>query len=247
MSDYSVGDDYNTSASNYGIGALSMGFDWSALAPAGSMFLGALGGFLGVGDNSDEIDRINRILAANFAEAKGELRKGISAAEQKEIAAQGQFRAAESAAKVGAGEAKRSSLAAQAEAARAAADAQARMRAQAASNLLMRGNMGTSVGGSMFAQASNAGALMGQQAAMQGGAMRANISQQLGGQLATLRSQSAGAYMAGANRTMQGAQSLAQLIGSYSPIADTGKGDFLSNLGGVAFGLGMESFLGGDD
>lgn len=245
MSDFSVGDDYNTSAGSYGIGA----FDGSDVAPGfnyGGLFGGLLGaglGFLGIGDNSDEIKKMNEILKQQYELALSELRSAISAADQKELAAQGQFRAAESAAKVGAADAKRSTVAAQASAQDQAYRQGAALRSQAASNLAMRGLASSSAGGGMMAQASNAAANMGQQAAMQGGLQRAQIGQQLGGQIAQIRGASAGAYMAGANRTMQGGQALAQLIGSYSPIMDTGKGDFLSNLGGVAFGLGMENLL----
>lgn len=232
--------------------SISMGFDPSFLnalsgfGGSGGLGMGLLGaglGFMGIDDNSKEIEKMNAILKQQYELALSELRSAISAADQKELAAQGQFRAAESAAKVGAADAKRSTVAAQASAQDQAYRQGAALRSQAASNLAMRGLASSSAGGGMMAQASNAAANMGQQAAMQGGLQRAQIGQQLGGQIAQIRGASAGAYMAGANRTMQGGQALAQLIGSYSPIMDTGKGDFLSNLGGVAFGLGMENLL----
>lgn len=246
MTDFSVGQDFNSSAGSYGIGPLDGsdlfgGFGFNPGLMGG--LLGAGLGFLGIGDNSKQIEQMNALLRQQYELALGELRGALQSAEQKELAAQGQFRAAESAAKVGAAEAKRSTVAAQANAQEQAYRQSAALRSQAASNLALRGLSATSAGSNMFAQASNAAANMGQQAAMQGGMQRAQIGQQLGGQIAQIRGASAGAYMAGANRTMQGGQALAQLIGSYSPIMDTGQGDFLSNLGGVAFGLGMENLL----
>jgi len=249
MTDFSVGSDFNTSAGNYGIGPLN-GSDFGGFN-LGSFFsnpglmagLGAGLGFLGFRDNSKQIDKMNQLLRQQYNLALNELRGAIGAAEQKELAAQGQFRAAASAAKVGAADAKRSTVAAQARAEDQAYRQGAALRSQAASNLIMRGLASSSAGAGLMASASNQAAQSGAQASIQGGMQRAQIGQALGGQIAQIRGNSASAYMAGANRTMQGGQALAQLIGSYSPIMDTGKGDFLSNLGGVAFGLGMENLL----
>ena len=119
MTDFSVGQDFNSSAGSFGIGPLDGsdiggGFGFSPGMMGGLLGMGL--GFMGIGSNSREIERMNALLRQQYELALGELRGAIAAADQKELAAQGQFRAAESAAKVGAADAKRSTVAAQASA-----------------------------------------------------------------------------------------------------------------------------------
>jgi hypothetical protein len=75
--------------------------------------------------------------------------------------------------------------------------------------------------------------------AAQGAAQRAQMQQQLGGQLAGLSAQSGQMYAAQAGQTLQSAGQLAQLMGSYQPIVDTGISSMFGSLGGTLFGMGL--------
>jgi hypothetical protein len=199
-----------------------------------------LGGLLG----SSATKKAARQQYKMFQQALAEYRKAQKESKAKGAQAITETKAARAAARQQAEMARRESMAGQMRAEALAQRSAMRQAGQQQLTAYSRGMAGTTIGqGAMAAAARDVG-LQGGLAAIQGAQQRGILSQQLGGQLASLRGQAAGLYQQQAAQGLQSAGQLAQLMGSYQPVVDTGLSQMLGGLGGQLFGYGMAGKLG---
>jgi hypothetical protein len=211
------------------------------------------GGMLGLGIGSSLLGGLLGSSAAKkaarqqykmFQQALAEYRKAQKEAKVLGAQAQTEIKAGRAAVRQQAETSRRESVAGQQRAETLARRSAERQAAQQQLTAYSRGMAGTTIGmGAMAAAARDVG-LQGGLAAIQGAQQRGILSQQLGGQLASLRGQSAGLYQQQAAQGLQSAGQLAQLMGSYQPVVDTGLSQMLGGLGGQLFGYGMAGQMG---
>jgi hypothetical protein len=108
-----------------------------------------------------------------------------------------------------------------------------------------RGLSGTTIGRAGAQAALASMGQLGQSIGAANAQARAQLAMQYGGQMAQLGVSGMGQAMQGANMALQGATAKANLYGSFTPLANTAKGDFFSGLGGMLMGVGGQSLLGG--
>jgi len=195
----------------------------------------ALGGVLGFAESKSAEKKLDRM----YANAISEMRQGQTRQRAANAAAQAQNRAAQAQAREGTKAAERRLTAGEQRAQTLANMRSRQMQDQRTQTAFGRGQMGTTLG-SLASQGMlrNLG-LMGLDVAAQGAGQRAQLQQMLGGQLAQLSGQSGQMYMQQGQMEAQNAAQLAQLMGSYQPIVNTGLSSMLGTLGGTMFGMGL--------
>ena len=203
----------------------------------------ALGGLLGSSATQEAAKQQERM----FKQALSQYRKAQSEARGQQAAAQAQIRGAQAQAREATKAAERRMTAGEQRAQTLAKERSKQMQAQRTQTAFGRGQMGTTLGMAASQGMLRDIGLLGADVAAQGAAQRAQMQQQLGGQLAGLSAQRGQMYAAQAGQTLQSAGQLAQLMGSYQPIVDTGISSMLGSLGGTLFGMGLgkEYFLDG--
>lgn len=199
-----------------------------------------LGGFFGGGP----LRKAQRDQYRLFEQAIAEFRKAQKENKAFGAQAQSELKGAQATARQQAEIGRRESLAGQQRAETLARASAARQAGQEQLTAYSRGMAGTTIGMGAMASAARDVGLQSGLASIQGAQQRGILSQQLGGQLAALRGQSASLYQQQGALGLQGAGQLAQLMGSYQPIVDTSLSQMLGGLGGQLFGYGMAGKLG---
>jgi hypothetical protein len=209
------------------------------------MGLGAVGGYLGSRARDKEMRRLQRLQMEMFKKAIGALDKSTAQAfgmfELGRSELSGAKKAALGSYKTG----KQQLTAGQQQSAELMKAAAKQAASKAESTSYGRGLMGTTLGQAgqraALASMSQTAQAVGAQNAMN----RAQMAQQFGGQMAQLGVTGMGQAMQGANMATQMGQAKANLYGSFTPLANTAKADFMSSMGGMLMGAGSQGLLGG--
>lgn len=209
------------------------------------MGLGALGGFLGASSNDKEMRRLQKLQMELFQKGLDALNLGIGQSFGMFDLGRRELSGAKEAAKGAYTASKREMTAGQQAAQDLMSERARESEAMAAATSYGRGTAGTTLGraGTRGALASMADVV--QTVGASNAMARAQLAQQFGGQMAQLGTVGTQQAMQGANMALQGATAKANLYGSFTPLANTAKGDFMQTLGGIAFGAGAQGLLGG--
>ena len=214
-----------------------LGLGTGEMLGLGLQGLGGVAGMLGTSSAAKKQEAL-------FKQALSQYRDAQSQARGQQAAAQAQIRGAQAQARDATKAAERRMTAGEQRAQTLAKERSKQMQAQRTQTAFGRGQMGTTLGMAASQGMLRDVGLLGANVAAQGAAQRAQLSQQLGGQLASLSAQSGQMYAAQAGQTLQSAGQLAQLMGSYQPIVDTSLSQMLGGLGGQLYGMGAAERLG---
>ena len=209
------------------------------------MGLGGLGGFLGASRNDKEMRRLQKLQMEFFQKGMAALDKSIGQSFGMFDLGRRELQGAKKAARGAYQSGKRQLTAGQQQSTELmkAAAKQAASKAEATS--YGRGLTGTTLGQAGQRAALASMAQTAQAVGAQNAMNRAQMAQQFGGQMAQLGTTGMQQAMQGANMALQTGTAKANLYGSFTPLANTAKGDFLQGLGGLAFGVGAQGLLSG--
>lgn len=197
--------------------------------------LGAL--FGGSGDVSKQQKKL-------FQQALKEIGKGRDISRGLMGQAVGANKAAQASLKAQNQRARRESIAGQMRAVTLARRSAQQQTQQALATNFGRGMMGSTIGLAARQAAARDIGLTGGMAAMQGAQQRQALASQLGSGLASLNQAQAGIFQSQAQQELQASQALANMMGQYQPIVDTGLSQLLGTMGGQLFGYGAADRLG---
>lgn len=204
----------------------------------GGLALQGLGGlFGGAGDAAKQQKKL-------FQQALKEIGKGRDISRGLMGQAVGANKAAQASLKAQNQRAQRESIAGQMRAVTLARRSAQQQTQQALATNFGRGMMGSTIGLAARQAAARDIGLTGGMAAMQGAQQRQALASQLGSGLASLNQAQAGIFQSQAQQELQASQALANMMGQYQPIVDTGLSQLLGTMGGQLFGYGAADRLG---